>query len=569
MPPPDEAFLTAADYLRRAAELGEGKRRARSLKGQAEALGWAQIAGVSIDEQEMVGIARQALQELDPVQDMGDYIALFVILKRAEHSADDPSLTAGPIAEAAKKLDPDQLVRQLGLRRTVQLFQQQIGTLVREFPSLALDLCDRLRPSVKRLAEEEVTTAQLGLELQAMSFAYGRGVPQFTPSESLDDLAGQAERRAVSEVWTSETLAATRVGIAMYGPNLDQERIALPLLEQAERDAPELAQQFAFVLSYLRHQLFVGLAVNAIKADNPAEAIDAYFRAFAFPVGAGFPSLTLNILRRIEDLMEHATEKSLETIIAQLATHALRIEQICGRNGTELIQSLCLRVSARMSELGTVKEILVILLLQIAKGLGFGAALLSAREYERAQDETGQMLLDEIAQLESDMADRGEDLDEGLLEETYIDEHLLLTAYGGDEERQAQDSDVAVLENLQHRYDAHLEHMLRGNLTWTNHLFRSTEQLQEYLDSRSVLIAYMEGMDSQGRASMMITLLSDQKTHLTSGSIDFPSARLQMEEQGRKVTLSPFALGLKDLRERLINEDFYPRNLSQELADRR
>jgi hypothetical protein len=138
--------------------------------------------------------------------------------------------------------------------------------LIESKPREAWEIARKLRPLVREINQEKFTESQYLLELRSFSRAFGPLAPFRKPSEPLETLARQCVADAEKQGWSNEALAASLLGIALFGPTVDQEDAAITILAAMRNSAPDgFISQIDEALGYLEQSIRIGLAVNAIN----------------------------------------------------------------------------------------------------------------------------------------------------------------------------------------------------------------------------------------------------------------------------------------------------------------
>ncbi|RMH20933.1 MAG: CHAT domain-containing protein [Acidobacteria bacterium] len=555
LPPPESAFPAAAAYLRRAAAVTGGEGRARALKGLSEALTWSVVIGLEVDREEIVTSARAALALFDPATSPREVAALEQTLAYHGEATGDPRL------EELAGTSPEDAARRLGPRLAIELFTNLAHGQRRRDPRTALETAVALRPLVRSQGDETLIQSHHQLELRLLAPALGTA-PAAAPRRPLIELAAALRRRAEAEGWGEETLAAGLVGLAIWGPTVDREDEALELLHEARERAPVLGERFAAPLRQLAAFLHLGVAVNAVEADDADRAIEHYAATLGGFVDLALWTLAFDQLTNLTDLAGRAGDAGIKHLVVALGAHALALEQARGARATELLQRLCQAVLARMAAPGGGNEAALLFLWQVAKGHGFAAALGRPESYRWQDDDGGRALLARIAELRAEVAAAGTEESSPAL-----GEELLLAAYAGPGTRRPGAGPAEVLANLEQRYDERLDRRLRAQGVDRAGLLRAPDRLRSALGRRSVLLSYFIGPSPDGRLGLYVLLLTRDRCRLTAGIVpDLPGGMAWVGNGEAAVAASLFAPLIADLRQRLIDGDPGPANVVPEVA---
>jgi CHAT domain-containing protein len=543
MPEALEALRLASDYLREAAELASGDTRGRTLKALIQALEWRDGLGDPVSSDDVVQACHEALESLDQAQSPVQWLAVYRTLERRGHPLDPGELAwilRTPVEEWAARL---------GAASAIELVFHLVELLDDADPPTALGLIRQLTPILRRHGDEEmrrmVWTSEVRLIGRAMA-------PEAVPDPEQPDLASAAEaliRRAHQAEWHPTKLAAGLVALATNAPRGDQEEAGLELLRAVEQLAPGLVTEHEEALRLLTAYLTVGMAVNAVNAQQWSAAVELYALALQRFLPIDLPTVTLDCLRKIEDLQQRRGAEVATDVLGALMVTAPEVESRFGDKATWLVQRMSRQVSAAVGGQRVPSE-LPFLLFQVAKGLRFRAALESEQRQTWEEDERGTELLIQIATAEAAIPGGSAAPAAG----SAIEPETLLTAYASPIEQTAGASPETRLTNLKHRYDMHLTGRLYAARAGTERLYLSAADVQAALDERTVLLDFYLGATDDGRMAVHVLLLTREEVLATVIAHPTPSIQVYMEDQGRRLHSSPFGLLVEATREGILEE---------------
>lgn len=541
MPEPAAALETAERYFRRALELRGGHLAGLTLKALAQTLEWRRFLGAPVGEEEIAPVIREAVEKLDQERDPEIYSGALSILARNGGGAAAGPLFAMPLPE---------MIESFGLRPALAMVSNLVMAHRDQEPLRSLGL---LNESIHRAWEAEldgVLAEQLQLGLILLPQALGRtGDEELKPP--LAKRVEEVRKRARRERWEDATLAATLLWIAVRSISWDEEAEGLPLLNEILGMDEGFTSTYWQILAFLRGQIYIGLASNAVGADRAAEAVQSYGLALADLLRLKLDSLCMNLLLRIQDLVDQGSRPVAERAVAVLSLTALPLEERLGSGAIQVLQRLYKRCLVAIAQAGGVNPELVWLLWHTAKGLRLASALRERpRLYPWQDDERGMALLRELTEVERQLPPAKES------EEPLLDESLLLLAYARPSERRSGDTLEEQHSNLQHAFDQHLQSALLRDTSELTNWYLSLSSTRQALDERTVLLNYFLGASAQGMLAIYFGIVTrDGLLHLSGGLGDFPDPlSFTMEEGDLKVATHPFALLIQDLRSWIQDE---------------
>jgi len=572
LPTAEGALNSAQGLLAEAVELRRRLARplelAESLKARAEALQWLEIAGGTVNRQELLHTALEAMSLLDPELHPESWGVLEQIVGRVREPSDAGGVgdRGGETDDPPVEIDASELFDQpleallarYGARRLISLVVIAAGNLGRDDAEAALRLSERIRGLVAAEGSEKDRQSWLTHRLNWIVRALAEPGAAVDRNRGLAAAADETRRRSRAEGWDSRRLAATLLRLAGLGTAIDQEDEALVLLSAARDAAPDLAAEFGQEIVLLEATLLAGQAVNALNAGDLATAVEKYFLAVSPMVSLGLADHALNLVRRVIDLAQRLDSGETPRVLVPLAANALTIESAGGAVGGELIQELCRILMLKIADHGQATPAALLLLLQVAKGHRFSTALASGERYRVEDDPEAVEMLERVdrARAESAAHERATGKLAEEVDERGLDEETLLHAYTGRGEAFGGRSPHEVLYNLEHRFDAYVNRrLLEETGPSGGRSFASLEEVQRSLGTRSVAVDYYLGTGPRGTPAVYILLLTAEGAWFTIGELEgMPSAKVEIGDGGRRIVTSLWSFGVSALR-RQIQED--------------
>jgi CHAT domain-containing protein len=546
MPAPEEALHLAEQYLRQAVAARQGLAKGLSLKALIQTLEWLEVLNQPIDQAELVDLCHEALDLLEPDQAPEQRLAVLATLSRQDQPVDP--------AEVDRTLEAslDEYVRRRGAPSTIDLVQQAVSVLQRDAPLRSLELMHRAASLFERYGGETFRVNQWLNVLNLIRQAVAPPLPAQLPQGGLQAAAGQLLKQGQEEGWDIRTVSAGLIALASYAEQWDEEKAALALLDEARGLAPLFTDDHADALAFLQCNLLLGIGVNEVNAGNWGPAVEAYTEALWQYLSLDLVDASTDCLRRVDDLATRFGPEVAVQVVAGLAPLALRLETGLGEPATRLIQHICKRTVAAMMNQAINPEVLSFLL-QVAKGLRFATALYAGSRYNWREDERGLRLLRQIEEREAALPP-----DSPLIvpadPEALLDKDMILTAYTRPDERQAGDTSAERLVNLQHSYDAHLNERLLSGIPSQESLYLSTQDVQDALDQRTVLLNFYLGASVDGRIAVYLLALTREDVKASVVVHEFPDSQVVMGHEDRELQMSPFAVTIQSLRHNLVAE---------------
>ncbi|MFI6495128.1 CHAT domain-containing protein [Streptomyces sp. NPDC050564] len=561
MPPVSETLPRGADYYRRAAGLLQGHERGMSLKAAVQSLLIAETTGVPVDRASLSQWGHEAAGLIDPVLAPGEVVA---ILHHLVAMGEDIDLS---VVDALLEPSLDQRLRRHGQEMAVDVALNIVSLLRRVAPQRALEAADRARPLIDLLDLGWARRRQWSNEVQALVSARVPG-----GYDSLSDAEPAVVRetvkaRAAAEDWDPLSHAAALVGLAGMSPHTDDEAFGLAMLDEAEELAPVWCHDHAQALDHLRATLHLGIAVNAVQDEDWAAAIQSYATSLSMMCDLGLSDAALDVLARIDDLVARTDHEGAINTVIGIAACAIRLENLNGDAATWYLQNICKNAIATLmaGAPGTrINPEALIVVLQLAKGLRFAGLLLSRDRFRWQEDDQGRRLLDRLDEAESELAARGNPVDE--LPDQPVDEHMLLAAYSTAAPDNLTDTPRNRVRALRHAYDSHLTRRLLADSRTEDLVLLASDGIQRALDDRTVLIDVYIGVSPQRTLAIYTVALTRTGMRAAAALSDFPDAELQFGDDDASARGSIVSLLVSELRRNLM-EPSDPDDVSAETQE--
>lgn len=552
VPTPAEALQKAAHYLGLAAQHRTGEDLGWTLKARVQALVWHWEVGLTppADEPEQLVLKiRQLLRgrEYETVHlEMQNFLRLHASKRQgAEHAVDvDPRriarLLKTPVSPSLQGRAADDLRSD---------YMQTASAIRKQDPLSAFLLWSAVQPVGWRGSE-----AQRGEFFRAGMSFIARAYPLET-ALSPDYSAVDAYNEIIDSRQASEDVRAAKLlALVFHCTSVDQEEVALEILERVLSYEGEFKHRHEQFLALARPTLLIGAAVNHFNAGDHGEAARLYMEAADGFVDCGSADAALDAIEKAADLGERGSARAIEYLVAMIEDAAVRLETTVPGAAERLQQIYRKALSLMMS--GPIKPILLMILFARAKGSAFSRALMHGSPLEWLDTP-------EALELESQHRELTEKVEAAGLRpaQSDADREMILTGYVSPFERSGGASLLEQQRNLEISFDATLGRALlqRGQQSdW----LPTVEAVQSALGPHSVLLAPYIAHTPNGDAAICTLLVSDTNVQAAVGRIPgFASNLMTMQHQGVTVQVSPFALLVSGAREDL-QQDPLTRNIS-------
>jgi hypothetical protein len=556
MPIGVDALRLAERYFRRAAELRSGGEKGLSLKALANTLEWLQVLNAQINQDEVIGLCREALRLLDRDESIGKIINLLAMLDRAG----DPSLD---VIRELLNTSLDEYLRRSPPDSVVYFVLTAANVLTEHEPQRAIGLLQNARPLFARFGQENERITSWQLELQAIARAAATSsLPEVPQQGGFTRAADELRAKADGERWDISALAGSLLWLAMHSPNENEEPAGLAMLNEFKRLAPILADGHTDALTLLEATLLLGAGVNAFHENDWEGANRAYSMALTFFLDLGQLQASMDCLRRIGDMVQRQGPTEACSAVFVLAPSALQLESRAGEPASRLIQDLCRRAVSTLHEGRSVKVEPLFQAIRVAKGMRFATALVTGSHYRWQEDQRGLELLRTIKEAEATLSSTVA-VQSAAKGSVGLDENLLLTAYiRRDEQRPGKTPDER-LANLRHRYDAHLMENLLAGARGRGEFYFTTDQMRAALDERTVLLDYYLGPTADGQTAVYMLLVTREEVAASVVIHPFPSGSVVFDDDEYTTMMNLFGITVHTRREEIEAEPG-PRPVSYE-----
>lgn len=478
---PDEraALETAARYLRRAATVRTGARRAQTFGALGPVLARLREMGADVETDEIVGAAHEALEYGDLDAHPEQALGLLSLLKSVGEPVD-----LAPVERVLER-SIDEWVRRIRAGPTASLVEQAVNLLADTDPERALNLVRRGRGLVELVDLEHHRIRQLIDEIALIARVHSPDHSE-PGTGSIKQAVEAAQQRSEDEGWDVERAAAFLVTQATRAAGEREEAYGLALLSDARQLAPVFAAENAEALNGLDALLHMNNGTTKAQAEQWVECIVPYAIALKKYLDMGMPNRALGLLHRIADAARRGGKAAAEEAVGVLARRALELETRFGDAGTARLQSVYKVVIPELALPGRpVNSELLGIAAQLAKGLSFATALFAGGpiNFGGGDDDVGHRLLEEITQLEAAMPPTS-----SAMSPSREDDPLVLVAYAGSPQPRGGSEQHERLANLRARYDAHVNRRLLASVGTRAPALVSPSDVRWAIGDRSVLL---------------------------------------------------------------------------------
>jgi CHAT domain-containing protein len=546
MPPVSRAFELAADYFGRAARLRPDPWRGYSMKALAQTLCTQQLLGLApITNQQVADSCHEALRHLsaDAIEDRMFLLAVLQGQGQTSPAAavDVETLLSGGL---------DDLVRRYGEIGAWDAVSHAVTLVSADDPMTAARLLDLQRTLTEAWKDEERRTRHL---LERLQLTARRQSPAWMRRLTPEGLDAALQRVRADRSLSPKERGYAYVIAARLAASVDRESLALDLVETAVTLLNPIPDDQLDCFRLFYAALHIGEAVNDVRASNPIDAAAAYCSAIAYLLDAGSSDRALELLRRIELLVQDAPANAA-LMIPSLADVALPLEAAAGKVATRRLQDLYRHFAALMFDQGTNADVLLILV-QLAKGAartwlmrnGFKAVLL------QGPDPT--------------VLPRPQELLSHPWDDEYFDQDERLLAYASGRERRPLDTEHDRAANQRARFsdDVWLA-LLRAVTGAGDTAVRLPDELRAELQADTVLLVHWPTMNMELTQVIVTLLVTRERAEVVVRSDELPAATYSMKDGERTLVLPPESLFLAELRQ-LLRRDPRPRMVRPECVE--
>jgi CHAT domain-containing protein/tetratricopeptide (TPR) repeat protein len=424
MPPIPEAVLKAVDYLKRAANLQQGRERGLTLKALSEAYAAHEYLLKRVLRPTIaIDAAREAITLLDLGQDAHHILSLQSMIGFGEGVGPPP--TTGGYFHAQ-----------------ISLVFSQATKLAEADPAAALELLRSVNVLFDENAIESQRTYRWALMRSLMRPTFA---PEQITSEWGDrwsDQKAELLRRFHERNLDSSAIAACALEVAGRSAAENEEAASLDLVSLAAASAPELVTNYREVFTALTLDLYSGAAVNAYRDDDLQSAATYYLAALGASLNLGARGLALEMLERALDVAKSQRVVLTQDILELLGGNWLACEDLLGEAGELSLARLSADLDASLKDGVSADAVTrAWYLWQLAKGARF-ACTASEPAPALAADELES--LDQIRDLEADVGESDLQFD---AEDVLVSFLRLRSVIGGT-------NSLTRLLNRQHEFDA-------------------------------------------------------------------------------------------------------------------
>lgn len=531
IPTPSEALARAEQYLRRAIEVAVGDYAGHARKALLQTLKWREILGdrPATDRSELLA---ETLAVLDPLQDPGRWLRIASGLASAGGKMDERQVSA----VLSQSLDDWR--RRLGDRATAEMLPALLDLHRAHDPWIGLALAVDARELVAEQSLEQQRIAILRGELNLFgAIAERQGVDPSDRESAVRFSSGAGVR--------PEVAAACLVALAANTSASDGEALGLKLLDQAAEVAPPLAQRHARVLAFLRSELWLGLASNAVKAVPPriAEAVASYGNALGLDLDIGLLDRGLEMLARIENLSRRHDLDSAIHVLAVLLGVSLRAQLAIGEPAETIIRRTCRQLTIAC----TGNAELLPIVWQVAKGERW-AATLAEGVAAPSRDASVRRLLGEIAKARRELPPGTEEqpiTSGSVFFEAWLTSYVRTERYDGDQ-------DWERLANLKMTLDGHIAD-LPASVSPARRVPNDLEKLQGGLAAdAALLIVYVGEYDE--RAAIYSVLITRESITAQARVPSFQGNEYSLTQGERTTILSAVGAEVSAMRNAIAGD---------------
>jgi CHAT domain-containing protein len=540
MPEAQEALTLAADYLRAALPLRQGRLQGLSIKALIQALEWQTVTGLPAAHDEIIRLAHEALPLLEAPRDVQHRLFILAALSRQHEPVDLTEI------DRIFALSLDEYTHQFGVRRTLDIVNQAASLLSDAAPRRSMELLHEARALFAREPDERLRINAWHTMLNLL-VKMAPAFPATLPEGGIEALRQQLRMRAQQEGWDVRKQSEVLIALAARSGNWNEELAGLSILQEARACAPLFTQEYDEPLEYLRAILTLDEGVNAFGRADFGAAIDAYGNAMQQYLRMGLKQAIFQCLGRIDDLAGKVDPHGALQIILRIGPIAPALETTLGQVATDWLQRICKVTVATISN-NALNPTALLFLWQIAKGMRFATALSAGIQQRRARDPEMRALLEQISAVEATIASTSGQDSEGDAP-ALLSKELLLAAYVRPQPGHAGDTDQERLANLQHRFDASLDQALVAQATDSDILYVTAEDIQAALDERTVLLNYYLGAAPNGNVGVYLVALTRESVRVTLIAHPFPSSQIIMEDGDQQIQINPLALIVESVRQ--------------------
>ena len=556
MPAPVDALRQSADALREATGLLDGARPPAAVAWTAlvQALHALRVidpdaAAHGAGDADIVAAARSALEHIDARTD-GDLIpsVQLVLARHQEWGTRSGRIAAGPQGSVPPTTSQSEeplaiLAERVGRRAAIACGMSRFDQA----------LADDLSRAAVILAETWELAADHGDDevrrrvLQAHLTLLARQLPDelADPARPLADRVPRLD--AVLAGAGPAASSGAMLGLAVISGQTNEELLGFELVSRALDLDPGIRQRMPVQLAYLMALLRFGHACNLGEAGQLADAIEAYAWAADTFIDCGVPKLARLCVQRIAANAGADTSTAIAAILG-LSRSGLKFGRWLDRETNAEIAEILRTSSAQLTV--PIPGDLLMLRDELAKGLMLGAAIASPTPL--SLDERSRQLLNEIDVLEREAAPAAQTAD---VEGWALDDENMLASFVAPSEATPGRNPAEAAVNLKRTFDEHFATKLYGQAG--NAVLMTADQLRSRLGKRTLLLSIFLGAVPDGRLALHVQALTQDTHEVAVIPLEFPSSLVVLEHSGTRLTQSPLAGFVADLRRRIQDDPLF------------
>lgn len=549
MPTPAEALQKAADYLGRAAEHRSGEQKGWTLKARLQALVWHWQVGLTPPKGEVERVGNEARQLLSKPEQPELENLLNWNASKLDPSVKGYASTAVDVAELlATPLD--HWLESMTPAEVLDRYLQAGLSVESSSPQTAFALWTAVQELGWRRSEEgRMQFFQHGLNVFDKAFA---PVP---PLSGAGALAAALTRLKTSREPDEFTRAAKLLALAIHSIPRNEEEQAIEIVAAARAADVGFASKYAQFIDLMHANMLLNAAVNRFNAKQLDEAAPLYMECANAFLACDCPGMAFDAIERVIDLVDQGSERSIEYFIAWVGGLAVQLE-LNLEGAAEHLQGFYRTLMAHVVRKGTAKPIVLLLLVERAKGSAFERALINGAplDWLEAPEARGmESRLDELRKQQSVSA--------GQQPDAALNYELVLSTYSTPLERSGGATVQEQRSNLEITFDSAVSRaqLAQGKPPkW----LATDVSVQAALGARSALLSIYVGHMPNGDLAIFLMLLTNDSFNLTVGQAQGLNTNLiVMSDHDQRLAMTPFGPWVAMLRD-AVQEDPLTRKVS-------
>ena len=546
VPEPALALAKAAGYLARAAEHRTGEQRGMSLKGQLQALVWQRVSGGVPPPGEAERVGAQARRLLDGPEQVGLRADIDNLLEWNAIESGEPepkpdlavpvddiaALLATPLEHWPARTLPVEII---------EIHLQAARSIEDRDPRLAFALWTK----VQGLGWAQSETRRLQFFQRVLGTLLRLDAPDVSPGETL---ASAAVRWQSSDAVASER-ALGLLALALRSTGTRNEAEGIAILQAGRGADAGFARRYERLIAMLHASLVAGAAVNHFDQHRFEDAARLYLVGARAYLACDCPDLAYTFVVRVTDLVARGSDEALAHFIVEIEDLAPPLElQVPG--AAERLQGFYRDMVARMVSQGRVKPLVLLLMVERAKGNSFARALIGGAPLAWLESDAAAQMATQLAGL------RGEQPATRARTAADDDFELLLCSYPSPFEQAGGATAGERLTNVMIAFDNEVGRAQAAQ-GLTPKWLATDAAVQAALGPRSALLVLYVGAAPDGSLALFLMLLSNETCDLRIGQLPgFTSDLIAMTFGEATVSAMPFAPWLAGLRGDVQDEPF-------------